>query len=65
VCRKKDNARSRLVYVLSFGTTEWHAMLGLLDRIAKTFVVDVEATSSLTLSGPTLRSIETHENESG
>ena len=35
-----------LAYVVSFGTTEWHAMLGLFDRIAKTFVVDVEATSS-------------------
>ena len=35
-----------LVYVVSFGTSEWHAMLGLFDRIAKTFVVDVEATSS-------------------
>ena len=35
-----------LAYVVSFGTTEWHAMLGLFDRIAKTFDVDVEATSS-------------------
>jgi hypothetical protein len=35
-----------LVYVVSFGTSEWRAMLGLFDRIAKTFVVDVEATSS-------------------
>ena len=35
-----------LVYVVSFGTTEWHAMLGLFDRIARTFVVDVEATPS-------------------
>ena len=35
-----------LAYVVSFGTTEWHAMLGLFDRIAKTFVVDVEATPS-------------------
>jgi hypothetical protein len=35
-----------LVYVVSFGTSEWHTMLGLFDRIAKTFVVDVEATSS-------------------
>jgi Glyoxalase superfamily protein len=35
-----------LAYVVSFGTTEWHAMLGLFDRIAKTFVVDVAATSS-------------------
>jgi hypothetical protein len=33
-----------LVYVVSFGTTEWHAMFDLFDRIAKTFVVDVEAT---------------------
>jgi hypothetical protein len=33
-----------LVYVVSFGTSEWHAMLDLFDRIAKTFVVDVEAT---------------------
>jgi len=33
-----------LAYVVSFGTSEWHAMLGLFDRIAKTFVVDVEAT---------------------
>jgi len=35
-----------LVYVVSFGTTEWRAMSGLFDRIAKTFAVDVEATSS-------------------
>ena len=35
-----------LVYVVSFGTSAWQAMLGLFDRIAKTFVVDVEATSS-------------------
>jgi len=35
-----------LVYVVSFGTTEWRAMSGLFDRIAKTFVVDVEATPS-------------------
>ena len=35
-----------LAYVVSFGTTEWRAMLGLFDRMAKTFVVDVEATSS-------------------
>lgn len=35
-----------LAYVVSFGTTEWGAMLGLFDRMAKTFVVDVEATSS-------------------
>jgi hypothetical protein len=35
-----------LAYVVSFGTSEWRAMLGLFDRIAKTFVVDVEAASS-------------------
>jgi hypothetical protein len=35
-----------LAYVVSFATSEWHAMLGLFDRIAKTFVVDVEAASS-------------------
>jgi hypothetical protein len=35
-----------LAYVVSFATSEWHAMLGLFDRITKTFVVDVEATSS-------------------
>ena len=28
-----------LVYVVSFATTEWHAMVDLFDRIAKTFVV--------------------------
>jgi len=36
-----------LSYVVSFGTTKWQAMIGLFDRIAKTFVVDVEAASSL------------------
>jgi hypothetical protein len=35
-----------LAYVVSFATSEWHAMIGLFDRIAKTFVVDVEAQSS-------------------
>jgi hypothetical protein len=35
-----------LAYVVSFGTNKWHAMLGLFDRIAKTFVVDVETTLS-------------------
>jgi hypothetical protein len=29
-----------LAYVVSFGTTEWHAMFDLFDLIAKTFVVD-------------------------
>jgi Glyoxalase superfamily protein len=29
-----------VAYEVSFGTTEWHAMVGLFDRIAKTFVVD-------------------------
>jgi Glyoxalase superfamily protein len=35
-----------LAYVVSFGTSRWHAMADLFDRIAKTFVVDVEAKSS-------------------
>jgi Glyoxalase superfamily protein len=35
-----------LAYVVSFATNKWHGMLGLFDRIAKTFVVDVEATLS-------------------
>jgi hypothetical protein len=35
-----------LAYVVSFATNRWQAMLGLFDRMAKTFVVDVEATSS-------------------
>jgi hypothetical protein len=34
-----------LAYVVSFGTNRWHAMVDLFDRIAKTFVVDVEGTS--------------------
>jgi Glyoxalase superfamily protein len=34
-----------LAYVVSFGTTQWDAMIDLFDRIAKTFVVDVEAAS--------------------
>jgi hypothetical protein len=33
----------KLAYVVSFGTTKWHAVIGLFDRIAKTFVVDKEA----------------------
>jgi hypothetical protein len=35
-----------LSYVVSFGTTKWHAMIGLFDRMAKTFVVDEEPKSS-------------------
>jgi hypothetical protein len=35
-----------LVYVVSFGTTQPDAMIDLFDRMAKTFVVDVEATLS-------------------
>jgi hypothetical protein len=35
-----------LVYVVSFGTTRRDAMIDLIDRMAKTFVVDVEARSS-------------------
>jgi hypothetical protein len=41
----------KLAYVVSFGTTKWHAMIGLFDRIAKTFVVDKEAKLAKGLFG--------------
>jgi hypothetical protein len=34
---------STLAYVLGFGTTKWEAMIGLYDRMAKSFVISEEA----------------------